>query len=137
MMTQQRIRTLEQEVGRLKASVAALEASRVVPPQPVGSIALEEYVRSRAGVHPSKKPKKAKKQDNMLKATPAGACLTRPEVIAAFAVQEAEVKKKETAAAKAKDEAAQARKEARQQRTAENKKRKAEEKANRMKDSRR
>jgi hypothetical protein len=130
MMTQQRIRALEQEVGRLKATVAELQASRC-PPPPVQAPAfiLEDYVRNRASIHPSQKPKKTKKNQDMIKGLASGACLTTPELIAALAAQESAIKEKEAAVAKAKQENAARRKEERQRKAAENKKRKAEQQA--------
>jgi hypothetical protein len=133
MLALQRQRVLEEEVGALKARVTALEAGHR-PPSPSSRpvtrrTALADYIKQSGGIHPSKRPKKVKKDADMLKDPLNGICLTQPELIAALEAQEAKQAEKDAAKQRQKEEAKAGAKQRRAETTAANKKRKAEEKA--------
>jgi hypothetical protein len=119
---------LEDEIGQLKARVAALEAGHIsASNNPVRAPVLADVVKRRTGAHPSKQPRKEKKEE-MLKSPLNGHFLTSPALIAALREQEAEHRKKDDAKQKDKQEQAAAGKQRRQEVAAATRKRKAEEK---------
>jgi hypothetical protein len=127
---------LEEEIGQLKARMTALEAGHISSSAspPVRATVLADLVHQRSGVHPSKRPRKEKKEktekkEDMLKTALHGHCLTAPELIAALKEQEAEQQKKEDAKQRRKDEVAAATKQSRLEAAAATRKRKAEDKS--------
>ena len=116
------------ENARLRSQLSAATAtiSTVRADTGAANIVLDEYLRNHAGVHPSAKPKKRKRTDDMLKGAE-GAVLTRREMIERLKEQEAATRAKEQVKEARKDELQAAKQLVRKQRAEEKKRQKSEE----------
>lgn len=117
------LQRLETENAHLRAELAAATAVAAGPPATAGlatsvsgasPTVLATYLSAQAGVHPSARPKKKRKSDDLLKDGIAGAVMTKPEIIARLHEAEQSKREKQERKAAAKAEVASALKQQRE-----------------------